>query len=156
MPRILDRQRRLIGERLHEPKVVLGEQPAVLAAVQVDRADHPSARAERHAHQRVDLVEAHAGEIAEALVASGIDGEERPPGAGGLDDAAAERLGVPHRLALEVPHQVDRELPRPGPVRSSLRKIIPRSASTARSARSRIVSRRPSASGSEFSTRIMS
>jgi hypothetical protein len=39
--RVLDGQCGLIGERFHEPEVVLREQPAVLPAVQVDRADHP-------------------------------------------------------------------------------------------------------------------
>ena len=56
-PRVLDSDRRLARERLHECPLLVREQLRGLARVEIDNADRPAVRPHRDAQNRLDLVD---------------------------------------------------------------------------------------------------
>src|SRR5262249_2627118 len=71
-PDVLEREGRMVGERFDEAQVVARERLTLAAAVEVDGADDPAARAQRNAHERSNPEEADATEIFEAVVLAGV------------------------------------------------------------------------------------
>src|SRR5262245_11598827 len=100
----------MIRERFEKPKVRLGEQPSLATTVEVDGADDPGSRTQRHAEQRPDAVQPDTGEGVEARIVSCIDGENRLASAGLSHDSMADGLEVCHRLFLEITSDPHREL----------------------------------------------
>jgi hypothetical protein len=102
--RVLDRDRRLVGEELHQLAVLLAELPLLEAVVEVEAADHAAARAQR---EREDRDEAHLADRrggAERRVLERALDQLRGAALHHLlhDRAAHFRGGVAHLLVVEV------------------------------------------------------
>src|SRR5262249_39463754 len=99
----LERDRRLVRERLEQRARVAGEQPRFAPVVEVERAERAAVapgRAQRHrdAARRAQIEEALASP--QAIVGGGVVARPR---SSGLEHALHERVAHVDRRALEIP-----------------------------------------------------
>ncbi len=100
--RVLQRQRGMVREGLEEMEIVLGEERAARATVEVDRADDLLPGLQGHADDRADTVEADALEVAQALVGADVGREHRLAGSRTQDDIPAEGRRVLDRFLFQI------------------------------------------------------